>query len=61
MLVSFHLETVLVSVQDRCMICAERTTGLESFWTLAMLLLGEEAQVEARFNPPRDSANLDAR
>jgi hypothetical protein len=24
-----HLETVLVSMQDRCMICAERTIGLE--------------------------------
>jgi hypothetical protein len=28
-LTSVHLETVLVSVQDRCTICAERTTGLE--------------------------------
>ena len=23
------LETMLVSVQDRCMVCGERTTGLE--------------------------------
>jgi hypothetical protein len=28
-LVSDHLETVLVFVQDRCAVCAERTTGLE--------------------------------
>jgi hypothetical protein len=26
-----------------------------------MVLLGDEAQVEARFNPLRDSANLDAK
>jgi hypothetical protein len=25
----FHLETVLVSVQDRCKVCARRTIGLE--------------------------------
>jgi hypothetical protein len=24
-----NLETVLVSVQDRCMVCAKRTIGLE--------------------------------
>jgi hypothetical protein len=28
-LISVHLETVLVSVQYRCMVCAERTIGLE--------------------------------
>jgi hypothetical protein len=28
-LVSVHLETVLVSVQDRCMVCAKHTIGLE--------------------------------
>jgi hypothetical protein len=26
---SFRLETVLVSVQDRCLICARRTIGSE--------------------------------
>ena len=26
---SFHLETVLVSVPDRCAVCAKRTIGLE--------------------------------
>jgi hypothetical protein len=24
-----HLDTVLVSVQDRCMVCTERTIGIE--------------------------------
>jgi hypothetical protein len=28
-LVSINLETVVVSVQDRCMVCAERTIGKE--------------------------------
>jgi hypothetical protein len=28
-LVFVNLETVLVSVQDRCMVCANRTIGLE--------------------------------
>jgi hypothetical protein len=46
-LVLVCLETVLVSMQDRCTVCAKRTMGLESFWTLAMVLLGDKAQVEA--------------
>jgi hypothetical protein len=28
-LILIHLEIVLVSVQDRCPVCAERTTGSE--------------------------------
>jgi hypothetical protein len=28
-LVKVHLETVLLSVQDRCTVCAKCTTGLE--------------------------------
>ena len=28
-LTSFHLDTVLVSEQDRCMVCARYTIGLE--------------------------------
>jgi hypothetical protein len=59
-LISVHLETVLVSVQDRCMVCAKRTIGSESFWTHPMVLLGDEAQVDARFDPIGDSANLNA-
>ena len=60
-LTSFLLETVLVSVQDRCMVCARRTIGSKLFWTHPMVPLGHEAQVEACFGPFRDSANLDAR
>jgi hypothetical protein len=45
MLVSFRLEIVQILMQDRC----------------SMILLDDEAQVEARFSPFGDSANLDAR
>jgi hypothetical protein len=33
----------------------------KSFWTHLMVLLGDEAQVEARFSTFKYSANLDAR
>jgi hypothetical protein len=33
----------------------------KSFWTQSMVLLGDEAQVENRFRPFKDSANLDTR
>jgi len=52
---------VLVSVQDRCTICAKRTIGLETVLDALMVLLGDEAQVQAHFGVFRDSASLDAR
>jgi hypothetical protein len=58
-LVSVCLEIVLLSVQDRCMVCAERTIGLD--WMHLMVLFGDEAQVEARFGLFGDSPNFDAR
>ena len=57
-LVSVHLEIVLVSVQDRCTVCAKRTIGLDIVFSTSMVLLGEEAQVEARFSPCGDNGNL---
>ena len=60
-LTSFRLETVLVSVQDRCMVCTRCTVGSEIILDELMVPLGEEAQVEASFSLFRDSANLDAR
>jgi hypothetical protein len=60
-LVSVYLETVLVSAQDRCTVCAKCTIAQKSFWTHPMVLLGDEAKVEARFGPFGDSANLDTR
>ena len=59
--VSVRLEMVLVSVQDRCTICAKRTIGLETVFDALMVLLGDEAQVQSHFGVFRDSASLDAR
>ena len=59
--VSVRLEMVLVSVQDRCMVCAKRTIGSETVLDAPMVLLGDEAQVEARFGLFGDSANVDSR
>ena len=50
-----------MSVQDRCMVCAGRTIGLEIVLDAPMVPLGDEAQVEARFGLFGDGANLDAR
>jgi len=47
-LISIHLETVLVSLQVRCRVCAKHTMAQKSFWTHQMVLLGDEAQVQAR-------------
>ena len=58
---SVRLEMVLVLVQDRCTVCAKCTIGLDGVINAPMLLLGDEAQVEAHFSPCGDSANLDAR
>ena len=59
-LVSIHLETVLVSMQDSCTVCAKHTMAQKLFWVLPIVLLGGEAQVEAHFGQFGDSANLDA-
>jgi len=50
-----------MSLQDRCMVCAKRTIGSETVLDAPMVLLGDEAQVEARFGLFRDSANVDSR
>ena len=60
-LVSDCLEIVLVSVEDRCTVCAKRTTGSDIVFNALMVLLGDEAQVEAPFSPFGDSANLNKR
>ena len=56
----FCLEMVLVSMQDGCTVCAKHTIGLEkSFWMHPMVLLSDEAQVEACFGPLGDIADAD--
>jgi hypothetical protein len=59
-LVLVCLEIVFVLTQDRCMVCDERSIGSEIILTHPMVLLGDVVQVEARFNPFRDSVNLSA-
>jgi hypothetical protein len=60
-LVSVHLEIVLVSVHDSSMVCAKCIIGSKLFWTHPMVLLCDEAYVEAGFGLFGDSANLDSR
>jgi hypothetical protein len=40
-LVSVRLEMVLVLVQDRCTVCAKRTTGSGIVWMHPMVLPGD--------------------
>ena len=54
-LTSFWLETVLVSVQDRCMVCASRTIGSENRLYTPDGTTSDEAKVEARFGAFGDS------
>ena len=49
MLVSVCLEVVLSLTQDRCTVCAERTIGSEIVLDIMMVLLRDEAQVDACF------------
>jgi hypothetical protein len=60
-LVLVLLKTVLVSVQDKCTICAKHTLGKEIVLDTPDGTLSYEAQVEVRFSPIGDSAKLDAR
>ena len=60
-LIFVQLEIVLVSVQDRFMVCAKHTIGSEIILDAPMVHQGDETQVEARFGLFGDSANLDAR
>jgi hypothetical protein len=60
-LILVHLETVLVSVQDRCNVCTKHTIGSENILDARMVLLCNEAQVEAWFRLFGDSAIPDAR
>ena len=54
----FWLETVLVSVQDRCMVYARCTIGLQIVLDHPMELLGDMSHVEYRFFPFGDRYRL---
>ena len=59
--VSVRLEMVLVSVQERCLVCAKRTMAQKSFWMHPMELLGDVGHVESRFHPFGDGVSVATR
>ena len=52
-LVLVHLEVVLILAQDRCMVCAKHTIGLDIIFNALMVLIG------ARLKWKRLSVRLD--
>jgi hypothetical protein len=52
---------VLILTQDRCMVCAERTTGSELFLTQPKELLGDVGHQKSHFSPLGDDVRLGAR
>jgi hypothetical protein len=68
-LILVHLKTMLVSLQDKCMVCAECTTGSEIV-SPTMKLQGNVGDMESHYGPFGysvtismfgDSGNVDAR
>jgi hypothetical protein len=59
-LISIRLETVLVSVQDRCTVCSKQAIG-KLFRTHPMELLGDVGHVKSHFGLFRDSVSVSAR
>jgi hypothetical protein len=55
--VSVHSEIVLILMQDRCMVCVERTIGSK----IILELLGDVGHVESPFDLFRDSVSISAR
>ena len=60
-LVLVRLEIVLVSMQDRCTVCAKRTIGSEIIFTHPMEHLSGVGDVESHFGPFGDSVSVGAR
>jgi hypothetical protein len=50
-----------VSVQDNCMVCAKHTIGSEIILHAPDVLLGDDAQVEARYGPIGDRCTVCAK
>jgi hypothetical protein len=53
-----HLDIVLILRQDRCTVCAECTTGMETAWVHPMVLLCNVCHVEACFGPFGDNVSF---
>jgi hypothetical protein len=56
-----RLEIVLMSAQDRCMVCDESTIGMEITLGTPLVLLGNVCQVKACFSVFGVRVSLDAR
>ena len=59
--VSVHLEIVVILMQDRCTVCAERTIGSEIVLEHPMELLGDVGQGQSRFGLLGDNVGVGAR
>ena len=59
--VSVHLEIVLVSVQDRCMICTKRTIGSEILLHAPDVTPRDMGLVECHSSPFRDVVSVATR
>ena len=55
------LEIVLILGQDRCMVCAERTIGLQIIVDTLDGILGDMGHVESHFGLHGDSVSVGAR
>ena len=58
-LILLSLETVLISAQDRCTVCAKFSMGMEIVLAVRDGTLGDVGIGEARFSPFEDSVSLD--
>jgi hypothetical protein len=61
MLVSVHLEILLILTQDRCTVYAERTIGSEIISDTPMELLRDVDHVKSHFSLFRDGVSVSAR
>jgi hypothetical protein len=52
---------VLILMQDRCMVCAERTIGSKIILKHPMELLGDMGHLELCFDPFGDGVSINAR
>ena len=59
-LISVRVEIVLILTQDRCAVCAERTTGSEIILDAPMELLRDVGHVESHFGLFGDSVRVGA-
>jgi hypothetical protein len=60
-LILVRLETVFVSVQDRCTVCAKHTIGLEIVLDAPEELLGDVGHLESHFRLFGDGVRVGAR